>query len=145
MPPPAAKIDARIEAIRATYDALNRNDIAAAVTLLAEDIDWIEPAEYTGSESCHGRAAVEAHLIRARATWAEGSCEPEQIVAIGDKIVVTVRVHVRLKSETEFREGRHAAVYTFRNGRVIERRIIEHPQQAIAWAEAQATHDKPTP
>jgi ketosteroid isomerase-like protein len=128
-------LTSEIEAIRSTYAALNRGDIAAAVIYLAEDIDWIEPAEYTGSASSHGRAAVEAHLTKARATWAEGSCEPEQLIAIGDKIVVTLRIHVRLKTETEFREGRHAAVFTFHNGQATEMRIIEDPQQAIAWAE----------
>jgi ketosteroid isomerase-like protein len=133
----AAQIDTQIEAVRATYDALNRNDIAAAVASFAEDIDWIEPIEYTGSESCHCRAAVAAHLTKARSTWAEGSCDLEQLLAIGDKVVVTIRVHVRLKTETAFREGRHAAVYTFRNGQAIEMRIIADPQQAIAWAKAE--------
>jgi ketosteroid isomerase-like protein len=143
MPALAAQIEAQIAAIRATYDALNRNDIAGAIAPFAEDIDWIEPFEYTGSESCHGRAAVEAHLTKARATWAEGSCNLEQLLPIGDKIVVTIRVHVRLKTETQFREGRHAAVYTFCNGKATEMRIIDDVQQAIAWAEAQAAQIDP--
>jgi ketosteroid isomerase-like protein len=135
-----------IESLRAIYDGINRNDISAAVAPLAEDIAWIEPAEYTGSATCHGRANVAAHLIRARATWAEGSCEPEQFLVIGDKVVVTIHVHVRLKTETAFRDGRHAAVYTFRNGQAIEMRIIDDPQQAIEWANAKgSTLHPPTP
>jgi len=130
---------AEIEVLRAIYDGINRNDIRAAVVPLSEDIAWIEPAEYTGSATCHGRANVEAHLTRARATWAEGSCEPEQFIAAGDKVVVILHVHVRLKTETTFRDGRHAAVYTFRNGQapelqITEMRIIDDPQQAIEWA-----------
>jgi ketosteroid isomerase-like protein len=126
---------AEIEALRATYAALNRNDSPSAVLPFDDDIDWIEPAEYTGGTSCHGRAAVEAHLKKARATWAEGSCEPEQFLSAGDKVVVILHVHVRLKTETQFREGSHAAVYTFRNGKAIEMRIVDDPLQAIAELE----------
>jgi hypothetical protein len=136
MQPSATPTDAQIAALRAIYDGINRNDIPAAVAPLAEDIDWIEPAEY--GFTCHGRAALEAHLTKARSTWAEGTCEPEQFLAVGDKVVVIIHVHVRLKAETEFREGRHAAVYTFRNGQPIEMRIIDDPAQAVAWAEAQS-------
>jgi hypothetical protein len=39
-----------------------------------------------------------------------------------------------LKHETEWREGRHAAVYTFRNGRTIEMRIFDNTRQALEWA-----------
>ena len=125
---------AEIEALRSTYAALNRGDIATAVFPFASDIEWIEPVEYTGSACCHSRADVEAHLTRARATWAEGTCEPEHFLPIGNKVVVTLRVHVRLKTESTFREGIHAAVYTFRNGKATEMRIIDDPQQAIEWA-----------
>jgi ketosteroid isomerase-like protein len=125
-----------IEALRETYAALNRNDIEAAVKPFDEEIAWIEPVEYTGSATCHGRDAVVAHLKRARGTWAEGSCEPERFVAAGDKFVVFLHVHVRLKSETEFREGRHAAVYTFRNGKAIEMRIFDDTRRALEWVGA---------
>ena len=127
------------EALKQLYAALNRNDIAAAVAPLDTQIEWIEPPEYTGSKTCHGREELEAHLTKARATWAEGSCEPERFVTVGDKVVVFIYVHVRLKHETEFREGRHAAVFTFRNGKAIQMRIIDDCQQAMEWASAQVS------
>lgn len=121
-------------ALRKLYAALNRNDIEAAVEPLDPDIAWIEPAEYTGGATCRGHAALLAHLKKARATWAEGSCEPERFITAGDRIVVYIRVHVRLKSESEFREGTHAAVYTFRGGKAIEMRIFDEPRDALEWA-----------
>lgn len=131
---PSPPLTAEIEQLRETYAALNRNDIPAAVAPFDPDIDWIEPAHYTGSQSCHGRAAVEAHLVRARATWAEGACEPERFFVSGDKVVVLLKIHVRLKTEAEFRDGRHAAVYTFRNGKAVEMRIFDDTRQALEWA-----------
>jgi len=65
---------------------------------------------------------------------AEGSCEAERFSAAGDKIVVHIRVRVRLKHETDWREGRHAAVYTFRNGKAVEMRIFDDTQEALDWA-----------
>ena len=132
MDKPTPPLAAETEALRATYAALNRNDIEAAVKPFDTEIAWIEPPEY--GATCHGRAAGKAHLSRARGTWAEGSCEAERFSAAGDKIVVHIRVRVRLKHETDWREGRHAAVYTFRNGKAVEMRIFDDTQEALDWA-----------
>jgi uncharacterized protein len=131
-------IAARTDALRELYAALNRNDIEGVVEELHPDIAWIEPAEYTGGATCHGRVALAAHLARARATWAEGSCEPERFIAAGERIVVIIRVHVRLKTEKEWREGRHAAVYTFRDGKAVEMRIFDDTREALEWAGTEA-------
>lgn len=122
---------AQIEGVREVYAGINRNDIEAAIRILDDDIAWFEPEEY--GKSCRGREAVAAHLKVARARWAEGACAAEVTVS-GDRIVVFVDVHVRLKDEAEFREGRHAAVYTFRNGKAIEMRIFDDTDQALAFS-----------
>jgi hypothetical protein len=46
---------------------------------------------------------------------------------------------VRLKHELEWREGRLADVYTFRNGKAIQRRSIADRRQALEWAGVKAT------
>lgn len=138
MDDPAFSMAAEIEALKQTYDALNRNDIEAAVVGFDRDIAWLEPAEYTGSANCHGTEELKAHLKRARGRWAEGRCDAERFVAAGDKVVVFIHVHVRLQGETAFREGRHAAVYTFRDGKAIEMRIFDDTQEALAWSGASA-------
>jgi hypothetical protein len=46
---------------------------------------------------------------------------------------------VRLKHEAEWREGRLAGVYTFRNGKVIEMRSFADMGQAFEWAGLQAS------
>ena len=44
-----------------------------------------------------------------------------------------VHVHVRLKDETEWREGDLADVYTFRNVKAIQVRVFADRRQALEW------------
>ncbi|QJR13536.1 nuclear transport factor 2 family protein [Usitatibacter palustris] len=129
---------AEIEALKELYAAINRNDIESAVKILDPQIAWIEPPEY--GTTCHGLVELKAHLTKARGTWAEGSCEPDRFVVAGDKVIVFLNIHVRLKTETDFRVGRHAAIFTFRDGVATEMRIIDDEQEALEWAGAKASH-----
>jgi len=47
---------------------------------------------------------------------------------------VFVDVRARLKHEVEWREGRLADVYTFRNGKAIAMRSFPDRRQALEWA-----------
>ncbi len=129
--PPLA---AESEALKEAYAALNRNDIPAMVEAFDAEIDWLEPSERSGGRTCHGQAEVQAHLSQARATWAEGGCDPERLIVGGDKIVVFVHVRVRLKQETEWREADLADVYTFRDGKAVQMRAFADRRQALEWA-----------
>jgi ketosteroid isomerase-like protein len=125
---------AETQALREAYAALNRNDIPAFLSLFDPQIERVEFIESSGGGIYHGIEAVKAHVSQARETWAEGRCEPERFVAAGDRLVVFVDVRVRLKHETEWREGSVADVYTFRNGKVIQFRTFADRQQALEWA-----------
>lgn len=122
-----------IEALQQLYAALNRGDIEAVLKDFDPEIVWIEPFQ-PGGGIYRGLGEIRPHFTQARSNWAEGSCEPERFVAAGDKIVAFLKIHVRLKGETEWREGRHAAAFTFRNGKAVEMRIIEDEQEALEWA-----------
>ena len=130
---------AETEALREAYAALNRNDIPATVEAFDPQIEWTDPAEYPGGGTYRGHAAVQAHLSQARATWAEGSCEPERFIVAGDKIVVFVYVRVRLQHSTEWIEARLADVYTFRNDKAIQMRSFADRRQALEWAGVRAS------
>jgi len=60
------------DTLKEAYAALNRNDIPAMVQAFDRQIEWTEPAEYSGGGTYRGLAAVKAHLSQARASWAEG-------------------------------------------------------------------------
>ena len=69
-----------------------------------------------------------------RGNWAKGACEPQRLIVAGERIVVLLHVRVRLAHETEWREGRIADVFTFRNGKAIQWRTFVDERQAHAWA-----------
>lgn len=128
---------AQTESLREAYAALNRNDIAGFVQNFDSQVEW---SEFVGSPeggTYRGIEAVTAHFKKSRATWAEGTCEPRRFIVVGDKIVVFTHVHVRLKNESEFREGDIADVYTYRDGRVVAVRVFSDREQALEWAGAE--------
>ena len=88
----SADSEARIEALRETYAAINRNDIPAAIEIFDPQIEWIEPSDYPEGGTTHGIADVEELHKRSLATWAEGACEPERFIVAGDKIIVVAHV-----------------------------------------------------
>ncbi len=129
------------QALTDAYTALNRNDLSAFIQLLDPQIERIEFAGLPQACILHGLAAVTAHFSKARATWAEGACTPERFIVTpsteGARIIVFVHVRVRLKSETDWREGDLADVFTFRNSKVIHWRTFADQREGLEWAGAQ--------
>lgn len=126
----------KIKAIQEAYIALNRNDISGFIKIFDPHIERVEPEGFPESGVYRGIEAVAAHFLKARSSWAEGSCEPKQCKTIGDHTIVSVHVHVRLKDETEWREGDVADLFTFRNGKVTLFRTFLNEQQALAAVES---------
>jgi ketosteroid isomerase-like protein len=137
---PTSTLAGEIDAVHEAYAALNRGDVPSFVRLFDASVERIEEI---GSGATHrGLAAVTQHVAEARATWAEGSCQPQRFCVggvAGDRVVVFVDVRVRLKNETQWREGRTVDVYTFRNGKVIEFRTFGDERQAVQWAGVQVS------
>ncbi len=127
-----------IELAREFYAAINRNDIPAVMALCAPDIVRIEPAGFPSAGTYGGHAEVSEHLSKGRATWAQGSCEPEECMLEGDVVVVFLHVRVRLKDRSEWIDGRFADVLSFRNGKVVRMETFAERQQALDWAGARS-------
>ena len=127
------------EALREVYAAINRNDIPGALKFFDPQIERIEPAGFPSAGTYRGHAEVKTHLSQGRETWAEGSCEPERFIVAGDKIIVFLHVHVRLRHSTDWIDGDIADVYTFRNGTPIQMRHFPEREQALEWAGVKAS------
>jgi uncharacterized protein len=138
MDEPTPSLQAETEALKEAYAALNRNDVPGFLKIFDPEIERIEFAGSPQGGTYRGLDAVTAHVEKARETWAEGSCEPQRFVVAGDKVVVFTHVRVRLKHETEWREGHTGDVFTFRNGKVIQFRTFFDEREALEWAGAKA-------
>lgn len=130
---------AETEAVKEFYAALNRGDIEAMVKACDPQIERIEPANFPGGGTYKGLEAVKVHWAKARKTWAEGSCEPGQFIVAGNKIIVLVHVRVRLKTETEWREGHIADAFAFHKGKATQFHTFTNKQQALEWAGIRAS------
>ncbi len=131
-----ASSSAETVAVREAYAALNRGDIPGFTAILDPQIERIEFAESPEGRRFQGLAEVTEHCIRSREMWAEGGCYPERFIIVGDRVIVFVHVRVRLKDETDWREGHIGDAFTFRNGKAILFRSFADRQQALAWAGA---------
>lgn len=118
------------EAVREIYAALNRNDIRGALELFASGAFREEPSDFPTPGIYRGHSELFEHFTKGRAAWAEGRCEPEKITVAGDRIVVDVHVHVRLKNETRWIDARIADGFVFKNGQVVEMRSFLTVKQA---------------
>lgn len=134
MPKPKPKLEAETEAVRQFYAALNRGDIPATVKILDPQIERVEPPGFPASGTFRGIEAVQEHFTKARATWAEGACEPQRFAVAGDKVIAFIQVRVRLKHEKEWREGRVTDVFTFRDGKATQFRTFTDEKQALEFA-----------
>ena len=86
------------EALEHFYAAINRNDLQSITRDFDPDIVRIEPEGFPTAGTYRGIAEVQAHVAHGRGTWAEGTCEPEKYLENGDKVVVFLHAHVRLRN-----------------------------------------------
>lgn len=132
---------AMIAALREAYAAFNRGDIDGALKPLAPDIDWNEPKSFPGGGTYHGHAGVRRYLTQSRAGLTEGVSEPEQFIPVGNRIVVFVHAHIRLKGSIEWQDVRLADVYTIRDGKAVQMRAFADRQQALDWVRGKSLSD----
>lgn len=116
------------------FAAINRNDLDAVVADFDPDILRVEPAGFETAGIHRGIAEVRAQVAKGRGTWAEGSCDPEDYLANGDKVVVYLHARVRLKNANEWIDGRFADGFVLRAGKIVEYRTFWEREEAVAWA-----------
>ena len=123
-----------IEILEQFFAAINRNDMQAITKDFDPQIVRIEPEGFPTAGTYRGVAEVQAHVTKGRGTWADGTCEPEEFFANGDKVVVYLHAHVRLHDATDWVGGRFADGFVFQDGKIIEYRSFGKRVDALQWA-----------
>ena len=123
-----------IEALDQLFSAINRNDMQAITRDFDPQIVRIEPEGFPTAGTYRGIAEVQAHVTKGRATWAEGTCDAEEFLVNGDRVVVYLHARVRLKDSNEWVGGRFADGFEFRNGRIIQYLSFAERAAALEWA-----------
>lgn len=123
-----------ITLLRGAYAAFNRNDIDAAVAVLDQKIEWIEPSEFPGGGTYEGREAAKQYLTHSRAACEQVISEPVKFIPAGARIVVFVHARVLPKGSDQWQEIDLADVYTFGDGKPVAMRAFARRQDALEWA-----------
>lgn len=123
-----------IEILERFFDAINRNDMQAITRDFDPRIVRIEPEGFPTAGTYQGIAEVQAHVMKGRGTWAEGTCEPEEFFTNGDKVVVYLHARVRLHGSTDWVGGRFADGFEFRNGKIVRYLSFAERPEALEWA-----------
>jgi ketosteroid isomerase-like protein len=123
-----------IEILKQFFAAINRNDMQS----ITKDFDpQVVRIEFEGSPTggtYRGIAEVQENIAKGRGTWAEGTCEPEEFLSHGDKVVVYLHVRVCLKDSTDWIDGRFADGFMFRAGKIIQYHSFGERRDALKWA-----------
>jgi len=126
------------ESLEAFFAAVNRNDMEAITRDFDPQIVRIEPEGFPTAGTYRGITEVQAHVTKGRGTWAEGTCDPEKFFVNGDKVVVYLHAHVRLKNRDAWVGGRFADGFVFRHGKITYYRSFGERADALKWAEIEA-------
>jgi len=123
-----------VESIKRAYDALNRGDVPAFLTLFSKDVERTEPEGFHGSGTYVGLDQLEVHTRLHRGKWEAGASTPTQFHIANNRVVVLVHVRVKLSRESEWREGDIADGFAFREGKATCFRTFVDRSQALEWA-----------
>ena len=123
------------EALEHFYAAVNRNDMQAITRDLDPQVVRIEPKGFPTAGTYRGIAEVQAHVTKGRGAWAEGTCDPEEFLVNGNKVVVYLHARVRMKGSTDWVGGRFADGFEFRDGKIVQYHSFGERSEALKWAD----------
>jgi ketosteroid isomerase-like protein len=123
--------------VQVGFEAINRGDFEAAFALYGPEIEVIEPPEAMGlglnplSRGREGRIRVQQ---RWHAEWGELRFEPEELIDLGDCLLVVSRMKGRGLSSGAAFDTDIANVLVISDGRVIREQIFLDRAKAIEAA-----------
>jgi ketosteroid isomerase-like protein len=111
--------DDEVQAVRASYEALNRGDLEAAVEVLAPTAEWHESPALPDTGVFKGRGAVRRFLEDFLESWQEFHQELEEVVVEGDRAALMIHLTARGRGSGAQVDARYAHVWTVRDGRAV--------------------------
>lgn len=117
--------------VRGMFDALRREDGAAALAAFDPDVEWDGTNLPDGTVS-RGRQAVVDHMARWRETWQTWEIGLEKVIDAGeDRVIAFTREHGRTKAGIEV-DAIHSELYVVKRGKIVYRKGFYEADDALA-------------
>jgi hypothetical protein len=104
-----------IEQVKKGYEAFSAGDLEALMSVLDDNIEWVQPGESAVSGTYHGKGELGQYLSR----LAEKSTtvKPSRFLADGDMVIVLSETTVGNETSQD------ADVFTLRDGKIIRAHV----------------------
>ena len=124
-----------VDLVRQAYEAYSRGDVATMLKFVDPDLEWtfLDPSrEDPEPQVCHGRHELQKALQRQAEQGLRA--ELEEVSALGDRVMVVVRIPGVDAFRIRKADDRNYAVFTVREGRIIALRDCRDRAEAVAAA-----------
>ncbi len=118
--------------VRDANDAFNRGDIEASLTHLDPNIEWWPAADEPIIEPYRGHDGYRRLIAEIREVWADIQAEIEELLVIGDRVVVCRRFWSHGQESCAPVEIRETHVARLRDGKIVEVREYRERDRALA-------------
>jgi ketosteroid isomerase-like protein len=120
------------DAIIASYEALNRDDIDAAMDALAEDAEWHESEVLPDTGVYEGRDAIRSFLTDFLASWERFHQTVEEVREEGDRVLVMIHLEATGRGSAADVDARYAHLWTVSGGRGVRVDAFYDRDEALA-------------
>jgi ketosteroid isomerase-like protein len=127
---------ANVTTVRTAYEAYARGDLPTMLGFIDPELEWtfLDPSiEDPEPQVCHGRRELQTALERQMARGLIS--ELEEVVGIGDRVVVVVRTPGVDAHRVRKADDRNYDVLTMRDGRIVAIRACRDREEALRAAD----------
>jgi ketosteroid isomerase-like protein len=107
------------DVILASYEALNNQEIDAAMEALAEDAEWHESEVLPDTGVYRGREDIRSFLTDFLASWERFDQTVEEVRQEGDRVLVLIHLEATGRGSAADVDARYAHLWTVSGGRGI--------------------------
>jgi ketosteroid isomerase-like protein len=121
-----------VERIRSAYEAVTRGDLESImIELVDPDIVLRDRPEAPDPRTYRGREGVLEALASSDESFEEFNLVPQELEAVGDQVVVTLRMFGRGRGSGVPVEETIAHLWTMREGKAVAMQVYSDPEDAL--------------
>jgi ketosteroid isomerase-like protein len=120
-----------VEKVRAGYEAFSRRDLDAALADIDPEIEWHQSSAFPDARTFHGHEGVRQFFEQVFDIFDESDFIPEEIIDLGDQIVVVHRFVGRGQGSRVPVEVSETSIWTLQKGKAIRQEAFTTKAEAL--------------